>query len=235
MRYCNGTKKKFGWDYTGSTHMQELQLLLKATCLIRRLKTDVLKQLPSKIRYTCTWLSLSDQYIQPLLNEFYTSADRSLYWIQVWWKNDLRERWQLPRSWIARHCPGPKGTTRSWSTITNPVIWDWTLSGLWDSIFFSELQKIYITVVDYLVWHCIVMIFFFIYILVATSAISWRTVRSSSFTLTISAFSTQYPNFCSRRVSGSWVIEYRKLTVQHIPYDLYYRYSFNFQTHTNRW
>ncbi|KAL2727451.1 SWI/SNF-related matrix-associated actin-dependent regulator of chromatin subfamily A-like protein 1 [Vespula maculifrons] len=50
IRYCAGEKKLFGWDFTGSSNMQELQLLLKSTCMIRRLKTDVLNQLPSKTR-----------------------------------------------------------------------------------------------------------------------------------------------------------------------------------------
>ncbi|XP_043276402.1 SWI/SNF-related matrix-associated actin-dependent regulator of chromatin subfamily A-like protein 1 [Venturia canescens] len=50
IRYCAGEKKSFGWDYSGSSNMQELQLLLRACCLIRRLKSDVLKQLPDKIR-----------------------------------------------------------------------------------------------------------------------------------------------------------------------------------------
>ncbi|XP_043501144.1 SWI/SNF-related matrix-associated actin-dependent regulator of chromatin subfamily A-like protein 1 isoform X1 [Polistes fuscatus] len=50
IRYCAGIKKVFGWDFTGSSNMQELQLLLKSTCMIRRLKADVLNQLPSKIR-----------------------------------------------------------------------------------------------------------------------------------------------------------------------------------------
>ncbi|XP_047352619.1 SWI/SNF-related matrix-associated actin-dependent regulator of chromatin subfamily A-like protein 1 isoform X1 [Vespa velutina] len=50
IRYCAGEKKLFGWDFTGSSNMQELQLLLKSTCMIRRLKADVLNQLPSKIR-----------------------------------------------------------------------------------------------------------------------------------------------------------------------------------------
>ncbi|XP_050455855.1 SWI/SNF-related matrix-associated actin-dependent regulator of chromatin subfamily A-like protein 1 [Cataglyphis hispanica] len=50
VRYCAGQKNIFGWDFTGSSNMQELQLLLKATCMIRRLKVDVLNQLPSKIR-----------------------------------------------------------------------------------------------------------------------------------------------------------------------------------------
>ncbi|XP_072765590.1 SWI/SNF-related matrix-associated actin-dependent regulator of chromatin subfamily A-like protein 1 isoform X3 [Anoplolepis gracilipes] len=50
VRYCAGQRSVFGWDFTGSSNMQELQSLLKITCMIRRLKVDVLSQLPSKIR-----------------------------------------------------------------------------------------------------------------------------------------------------------------------------------------
>ncbi|XP_076626647.1 SWI/SNF-related matrix-associated actin-dependent regulator of chromatin subfamily A-like protein 1 [Colletes latitarsis] len=50
IRYCAGEKNSFGWDFTGSSNMQELQLLLKHTCVLRRLKTDVLHELPAKIR-----------------------------------------------------------------------------------------------------------------------------------------------------------------------------------------
>ncbi|XP_034945253.1 SWI/SNF-related matrix-associated actin-dependent regulator of chromatin subfamily A-like protein 1 isoform X2 [Chelonus insularis] len=50
IRYCAGEKKSFGWDFSGASNIGELQLLLKAHCLLRRMKTDVLKQLPSKIR-----------------------------------------------------------------------------------------------------------------------------------------------------------------------------------------
>ncbi|KMQ95423.1 swi snf-related matrix-associated actin-dependent regulator [Lasius niger] len=50
VRYCGGQRGMFGWDFTGSSNMQELQLLLKTTCMIRRLKADVLNQLPSKTR-----------------------------------------------------------------------------------------------------------------------------------------------------------------------------------------
>ncbi|KAI4496168.1 hypothetical protein M0802_008035 [Mischocyttarus mexicanus] len=50
IRYCAGNKKPYGWDFTGSSNMQELQLLLNSTCMIRRLKADVLNQLPSKTR-----------------------------------------------------------------------------------------------------------------------------------------------------------------------------------------
>ena len=50
IRYCAGEKTSYGWDFQGSSNMQELQLLLKRTCVIRRLKNNVLNQLPSKRR-----------------------------------------------------------------------------------------------------------------------------------------------------------------------------------------
>lgn len=50
IRYCAGEKTSYGWDFSGSSNMQELQLLLRRTCVIRRLKNDVLNQLPAKKR-----------------------------------------------------------------------------------------------------------------------------------------------------------------------------------------
>nr|XP_031848346.1 SWI/SNF-related matrix-associated actin-dependent regulator of chromatin subfamily A-like protein 1 [Nomia melanderi] len=49
-RYCAGEKTAYGWDFKGSSNMQELQLFLKHTCIIRRLKNEVMKVLPSKKR-----------------------------------------------------------------------------------------------------------------------------------------------------------------------------------------
>ena len=53
-RYCDGKIKRIGDreipDFSGSSHMQELSLLLGERCMIRRLKTEVLGQLPSKKR-----------------------------------------------------------------------------------------------------------------------------------------------------------------------------------------
>jgi len=57
-RYCDGKMKRFGDrevpDFTGSSHMLELSLLLQERCLIRRLKSEVLQELPSKLRTTVT-------------------------------------------------------------------------------------------------------------------------------------------------------------------------------------
>uniref|UniRef100_A0A1B6KTZ9 SWI/SNF-related matrix-associated actin-dependent regulator of chromatin subfamily A-like protein 1 n=1 Tax=Graphocephala atropunctata TaxID=36148 RepID=A0A1B6KTZ9_9HEMI len=50
MRYCAGVQNRFGWDFSGSSNMEELRILLETRFMIRRLKTNVLTQLPSKIR-----------------------------------------------------------------------------------------------------------------------------------------------------------------------------------------
>ncbi|GFQ71950.1 hypothetical protein TNCT_6421 [Trichonephila clavata] len=50
MRYCNGKQLPWGWDFTGSSYMEELQIVLEETVMIRRLKSDVMQQLPDKFR-----------------------------------------------------------------------------------------------------------------------------------------------------------------------------------------
>lgn len=49
-RYCNATKGDFGWDFSGASHLEELQEKLRATIMVRRLKREVLKELPAKQR-----------------------------------------------------------------------------------------------------------------------------------------------------------------------------------------
>ena len=50
MRYCDRKKTRWGWEYKGATHLNELHALLTRTCMIRRLKKNVLKDLPEKQR-----------------------------------------------------------------------------------------------------------------------------------------------------------------------------------------
>lgn len=51
MRYCEAHKNYFGgWDMRGSANMTELQVVLENCVMIRRLKDQVLTELPPKIR-----------------------------------------------------------------------------------------------------------------------------------------------------------------------------------------
>lgn len=49
-KYCNAHQTRFGWDVSGASNIAELNHKLKSTCMIRRLKADVLSELPEKNR-----------------------------------------------------------------------------------------------------------------------------------------------------------------------------------------
>ncbi|XP_065053455.1 SWI/SNF-related matrix-associated actin-dependent regulator of chromatin subfamily A-like protein 1 [Rhopilema esculentum] len=49
-RYCDAKKNRFGWDYSGSSNLEELKIVLENKIMIRRLKSQVLDQLPDKQR-----------------------------------------------------------------------------------------------------------------------------------------------------------------------------------------
>uniref|UniRef100_A0A667YPH7 SWI/SNF-related matrix-associated actin-dependent regulator of chromatin subfamily A-like protein 1 n=1 Tax=Myripristis murdjan TaxID=586833 RepID=A0A667YPH7_9TELE len=54
LRYCDAKQLTWGWDYSGSSNLGELKLLLEECLMLRRLKSDVLSQLPSKQRKVVT-------------------------------------------------------------------------------------------------------------------------------------------------------------------------------------
>uniref|UniRef100_A0A665WW78 SWI/SNF-related matrix-associated actin-dependent regulator of chromatin subfamily A-like protein 1 n=1 Tax=Echeneis naucrates TaxID=173247 RepID=A0A665WW78_ECHNA len=54
IRYCDAKQMNWGWDYSGSSNLGELKLLLEECLMLRRLKSDVLSQLPAKQRKVVT-------------------------------------------------------------------------------------------------------------------------------------------------------------------------------------
>lgn len=50
QRYCDPKQTRWGMDYSGATHMGELHYILLKSYMIRRLKKDVLDELPDKRR-----------------------------------------------------------------------------------------------------------------------------------------------------------------------------------------
>ncbi len=62
MRYCDGKRAyRAGWDFNGSSNEKELHSILKNTCLIRRLKKDVLNDLPAEPLPNIIKLRLTNQ------------------------------------------------------------------------------------------------------------------------------------------------------------------------------
>jgi SWI/SNF-related matrix-associated actin-dependent regulator 1 of chromatin subfamily A len=49
-RYCDAQQGGYGWDFSGASNLVELQEMLRGSCMIRRLKAEVLKELPPKRR-----------------------------------------------------------------------------------------------------------------------------------------------------------------------------------------
>lgn len=60
MRYCGAHSNGFGWDFNGSSHLDELQDRLRSSIMVRRLKKDVLTELPPKRRQVIEFPATGD-------------------------------------------------------------------------------------------------------------------------------------------------------------------------------
>ena len=49
-RFCDAKHTRFGWDTSGSSNLDELQDKLRSTIMVRRMKAEVLTELPPKVR-----------------------------------------------------------------------------------------------------------------------------------------------------------------------------------------
>jgi hypothetical protein len=69
-RYCNPKKIKMGnkvfYSYDGSSNLDELNKILRANYMVRRLKKDVLKDLPEKIKDV---IILNEESLKPLVEK----------------------------------------------------------------------------------------------------------------------------------------------------------------------
>jgi|FLYN01.1.fsa_nt_gi SNF2 family DNA or RNA helicase len=73
MRYCGGKSQtvlvrggrgqtREVWDFSGATHLEELDEILRSRVMVRRMKSQVLKELPPKIRTTIPVIVKLDEY-----------------------------------------------------------------------------------------------------------------------------------------------------------------------------
>jgi len=74
FRYCNPIRTPWGWDFNGASHLDELHQILNETMMIRRLKKDVLKELPKKSRFIVP-LSIDNR------NEYQEAVNNFIDWL----------------------------------------------------------------------------------------------------------------------------------------------------------
>jgi len=72
-KYAGAYKSRFGWDFSGSSNLDELQRRLRQSFMIRRKKEEVLKDLPAKVRQVIVLPSKA--YSGELIKEFDAMAD----------------------------------------------------------------------------------------------------------------------------------------------------------------
>ncbi len=75
QRFCSPRRTPWGWDYSGASNLDLLHSTLNRQMMIRRLKSDVLKDLPDKIR-TVVPIEISDP------REYAMARDDFVSWLK---------------------------------------------------------------------------------------------------------------------------------------------------------
>lgn len=73
-RYCNPVRMPWGWEYKGANNLKELHRKLNSVMMIRRLKKDVLKELPAKTRQIIP-MDIDNR------NEYQEALDNFITWL----------------------------------------------------------------------------------------------------------------------------------------------------------
>jgi len=66
IKYCEGERGEYGWNFKGASNLQELRKKLLSTIMIRRTKREVMKEFPKKVRQV---ISLSSEGIRERIQE----------------------------------------------------------------------------------------------------------------------------------------------------------------------
>lgn len=82
QRYCDAHNDGYGWDFSGASNKEELQRKLRETVMIRRLKRDVLKDLPEK-QYQVIEIPVEDSGLKKFLAEELSEWNRKTAELQT--------------------------------------------------------------------------------------------------------------------------------------------------------